>query len=111
MRCVNIQVRTMPKAGTGMRSSAVAAHLADAQRTHDRSTVSRSAANDLNVGGIPAELLRLASQRKDGIETGGKYCHSTFRVFLPRAAKNFGCKNNGGRSGVRIGLRRVAILW
>src|SRR5258708_6035950 len=111
MRCVNVQIRTMPKACTGMRGGAMAAHLSNAQRTHDRPTVCRSATDDLNVGGATAEPLHLAAQRKNGIETRGKYFHSAFRIFLPWAAKNFGRKNNGGRCGVHVGLRRIAILW
>src|SRR5215475_11563463 len=61
VRFVYIEQGPVPKTSTGMESSALSRHLADAQCAHDGSAVGSATPHDLNVRCSPAEFLHCSS--------------------------------------------------
>src|SRR5215471_15011563 len=71
MGCVYVEIRAVLEARSCVRSGAVAAHFADAKRTHDSAAVSCAAADDLNIGGASAEFFEIAADGKDWVKIRG----------------------------------------
>src|ERR1700733_5205428 len=93
-----------------MRCGAKAAHLANRQSAHDRSSISRATADDLDVCGSAAEGFEFTAFRKNPFEIRCKDFSRMLRILLPCKAEHLGCEDDGSRCRIRISLGCVAIL-
>src|SRR6202021_4252916 len=110
MRSIHIQVRAVSKTRASMRSRAKAAHLTNAERAHHRTSISRTAPNDLYIRRPSEESFQFLTQSKDAIEARRKHFNGALSIFSPRAAKNLRRKNDRSRCRICVSLCRVAVL-
>jgi hypothetical protein len=98
------------EASSSVRRCAMPSHLTDGESAHDRSAVCRAAANDLSVCGSPAEFFDLMAHGEDAIEVAAEDLGGLLGFTSPGDSENLRGENDGGSSGVGVGLGGITVL-